>query len=145
VAAPATQQDVESTKVEPLDAAILTRHQGVVLVAESGIDRELLVHLPAIRDVDRVLVLASAQLFVLNAFGETAHLPEQEPRISIPSADAGVARSTGHATAERQNASRIADFGLPMIQPEPDEIEARAQFVPARALGQVGRFRVAAL
>src|SRR4029078_10996158 len=60
VAAPPAQFDGKRIQVEQLDAAILAGHQRVVLVAEAGIDRELLIHLPAIRDVDGILVLASA-------------------------------------------------------------------------------------
>ena len=52
VAAEAAEPDVERVDVEQLDAAVLTGHQRVVLVAEAKVQRELLVDLPAIGHVE---------------------------------------------------------------------------------------------
>src|SRR5207244_8797323 len=92
-----------------------------------------------------VLILTATQLFELLALRVTAHQAEQEARIGIPSADAGVTGRPGHAATERERASGITDFRLPVVQPQADEIEPAADFVATTDFSQVRGDRIAAL
>ena len=145
IAAEPAQRDVERVEVEQLDAAVGAVEQRVVLVAQPEVDGELLVHLPAVGDVEAELVLAAGHLLELHALAVAADLAEQERRVRVPAADAGIAGNAGDAAGEGQRAARVADLGLPVRQFEPDEVEAGADLVAAGHLGQVDRRGVAAL
>src|SRR5690606_18806977 len=145
VAAQPAETHVEGVEVEHLETPALTRHQRIVLVAEAEVQRQLLVDLPAIRDVDAELVLAAREFLELDALAELAQVAEHHAGKGVPAADAGVAGNAGEAASEAQVAARVADLGLPVVEREAHEVEPRADLVTPRDLGHVDRRGVAAL
>src|SRR5690606_4141293 len=111
VAAEAAEPDVEGIEVEHLEAPAVTRHERVVLVAQAQVERELLVDLPAIRDVEPELVLAPRELLELDALAELAQVAQHHAGKRVPAADARIPGDARGAAAEGERAARVAHFG----------------------------------
>ncbi len=145
VAAEAAQPDLERVVVELLETTIRARHQREVLVAQAEVHGQLLVHLPPVRQVEAQLVLAAGHLFELHALAEAARQPEQEGRVAVPAADTGrgVPGRASDPASEIERSARIRHLRLPVVERQPDEIEARSDFVTTADLGEVDRRGIA--
>ena len=144
VAAAVADEDVPGAVVETLDAAVGAGHRRVELEPEPAVERELVVHLPAVADVHAVLPLARGHLLGLHALAVRGRQAEQERRVAVEATDRLIARRAGDVAAEGEPAARTeaADLRLPVVHLEVVEVVADAQFVMAGHLGERLRERV---
>ena len=131
--------------VEHLDAAILARHQRVVLVAQAEVEGQLLRHVPAVADERAVLVLAAAHRSRTGCSCRNRY-PGRGGTRRTGSTGSRCSQLPGEVAREAEIAARTrAELRLPVIQLVADEVEAGPDLVRAHQLRQVRGGRVAGL